>query len=99
LLFVSAEQLIYLLGFSRFSEEIILFLERNAKKKCFKSSKMNFFHLVFCGNIALKPSWYIMENLSDSKKNDVLPEFQTFLLEKKLTPEKNVFFYALWVSK
>jgi hypothetical protein len=40
-----------------------------------------------------------MENLSDSKKNDVLPEFQTFLLEKKLTPEKNVFFYALWVSK
>jgi hypothetical protein len=33
-----------------------------------------------------------MENLSDSKKNDVLPEFQTFLLEKKLTPEKNVFF-------
>ncbi|MFZ3103900.1 MAG: phage integrase N-terminal SAM-like domain-containing protein [Smithella sp.] len=40
-----------------------------------------------------------MENLSDSKKNDVLPEFQTFLLEKKLTPEKNVFFYALWASK
>ena len=60
---------------------------------------MNFFCLVFCGNIALKPSWYIMENLSDSKKNDVLPEFQTFLLEKKLVPDKHVFFYALWASK
>ena len=55
--------------------------------------------MVFCGNIALKPSWYIMENLSDSKKNDVLPEFQTFLLEKKLVPDKHVFFYALWASK
>ena len=36
-----------------------------------------------------------MDNLSDSKKNDVLPEFQAFLLEKKLAPEKN----ALWASK
>ena len=60
---------------------------------------MNFFHLVFCGNIALKPSWYIMDNLSDSTKNNVLPEFQAFLLEKKLAPQKNVFFYALWASK
>jgi hypothetical protein len=50
-------------------------------------------------NIMLEPSWYIMEKLTDSKKNDVLPEFQVFLLEKKLTPEKNVFFYALWASK
>ena len=40
-----------------------------------------------------------MENLSDRKKNDVLPEFQTFLLQKKLVPEKNVLFYALWASK
>ena len=55
--------------------------------------------MVFYGNITLKPSLHIMENLSDSKKNDVLPEFQTFPLEKKLTPEKNVFFYALWASK
>ena len=60
---------------------------------------MNFCYLVLCGNIALEPSWYIMENLSDNKKNDVLPEFQTFLLEKKLAPEKHVFFYALWASK
>ena len=60
---------------------------------------MNFCYLVFCGNIILKPSWYIMENLSDSNKNDVLPEFQAFLLDKKLVPEKNVFFYALWTSK
>ncbi len=60
---------------------------------------MNFCYLVFYGNIALEPSWYIMDNLSDSKKNDVLPEFQAFLLEKKLAPEKHVFFYALWASK
>jgi hypothetical protein len=40
-----------------------------------------------------------MENLSDIKKTDLLPEFQTFLLEKKLVPEKNVLFYALWASK
>jgi len=47
----------------------------------------------------LEPSWYIMGNLSDSRKNDVLPEFQAFLLEKKLAQEKNVFFYALWASR
>ena len=40
-----------------------------------------------------------MENLSTVKKTDILPEFQNFLLEKKLVPEKNVFFYALRVSK
>jgi hypothetical protein len=40
----------------------------------------------------LQPSWYIMENLSDSRKKDVLPEFQAFLLDKKLAQEKNVFF-------
>jgi hypothetical protein len=33
-----------------------------------------------------------MGNLSDSSQNDVLPEFQAFLLEKKLAQEKNVFF-------
>ncbi len=40
-----------------------------------------------------------MENLSNVKKSDILPEFQNFLLEKKLVPEKNVFFYALWAGK
>ena len=40
-----------------------------------------------------------MENLSTVKKTDILPVFQNFLLEKKLVPEKNAFFYALWVSK
>jgi hypothetical protein len=40
-----------------------------------------------------------MENLSNVKKIDILPEFQNFLLEKKLVPEKNVFFYALWAGK
>jgi len=40
-----------------------------------------------------------MKHLSDSRKNDVLPEFQAFLLDKKLALGKNVFFYALWASK
>jgi hypothetical protein len=40
-----------------------------------------------------------MVNLSREQKNDVLPEFQAFLLDKKLAPENHVFFYALWVSK
>jgi integron integrase len=40
-----------------------------------------------------------MENLSNVSKTDILPEFQSFLLEKKMVPEKNVLFYALWASK
>ena len=40
-----------------------------------------------------------MGDLSKIKANEILPEFQVFLLEKKLVPEKNVFFYALWLSK
>jgi site-specific recombinase XerD len=32
-------------------------------------------------------------------KNRVLPEFQDFLLSRSLVPEKNVSFYAHWVSK
>jgi len=39
-----------------------------------------------------------MENLSSVKKSDVLPEFQAFLLAKKLAANKNVFFYGLRVS-
>ena len=33
-----------------------------------------------------------MENLYNTEAGDILPEFQKFLLEKKLAPEKNVFF-------
>ena len=33
---------------------------------------MNFCYLVLCGNIALEPSWYIMENLSDRKKTTLM---------------------------
>jgi hypothetical protein len=40
-----------------------------------------------------------MEKLYDTKASDVLSDFQKFLVEKKLAPEKNVFFYALWASK
>lgn len=39
-----------------------------------------------------------MGNLSNSA-NDVLPEFQEFLLEKKLVPDKKAPFYAHWVSR
>ncbi|NLN60259.1 MAG: hypothetical protein GX147_06070 [Deltaproteobacteria bacterium] len=77
-------------------------LVENTKRGVFRITERGknvLWYLAFCGNMPLKPSWYIMENLSDSKKNDVLPEFQAFLLDKKLAPGKNVFFYALWVSK
>ena len=40
-----------------------------------------------------------MDNLASIKKSVILPEFQAFLLSKKLVPEKNLFFYALWTSK
>ena len=40
-----------------------------------------------------------MENLSNVKKTDILPEFQTFRLDKKMVPEKNIFFYVLSTSK
>ena len=39
-----------------------------------------------------------MGKLSNSTK-EVLPEFQKFLLERKLVPEKNAPFYAYWVSR
>jgi len=39
-----------------------------------------------------------MGNLSDTAK-DILPEFQKFLLEKKLVPNKKAPFYAHWVSR
>ena len=42
---------------------------------------------------------FFMEKTSKVKKIDLLPEFQTFLLDKKLVPEKSVSFYALWASK
>lgn len=32
-------------------------------------------------------------------KDDLLPEFQTFLRTQMLVPEKNVGFYALWASR
>jgi integron integrase len=31
--------------------------------------------------------------------DEILPDFQTFLLTRKLVPEKNVYFYALWAKK
>jgi hypothetical protein len=30
---------------------------------------------------------------------DILPEFQKFLLEGKIVPEKSIPYYAVWVSK
>jgi integron integrase len=39
-----------------------------------------------------------MAKLSDSNK-ETLPEFQKFLLERKLAPEKNIPFLAYWVSR
>jgi integron integrase len=55
-------------------------------------------YLVFYGNMDKKPSWYIMGNLSKDRFK-LLPEFQKFLLERKLAPEKNIPFLAYWVSR
>ena len=38
-----------------------------------------------------------MENLANNH-NEMLPEFQKFLLEKKLALGKNIPFHAYWVS-
>jgi hypothetical protein len=37
--------------------------------------------------------------LADGTVNKVLPEFQEFLLSHKPAPEKNIRFYAHWVSR
>ncbi len=39
-----------------------------------------------------------MGNLSKAAK-ETLPEFQKFLLERKLVPEENVPYFAYWVSR
>jgi hypothetical protein len=61
------------------------------REKCtLKSNEFNFRRLVFYGNKDQKPGWCNMGNLSNVKANELIPEFQTFLLGKKLVPEKNV---------
>ena len=40
-----------------------------------------------------------MAHSSSVTSREIQPEFQKYLLEKKLVPEKNVFFYALWTGK
>ena len=40
-----------------------------------------------------------MEKTSIVKKTDILPEFQSFLSDKKMVQEKSVLFYAIWASK
>lgn len=57
---------------------------------------MIFYYLVICYLRQVGNLWRISP---DAEKNDVLPEFQAFLLEKKSIPERNVFFYALWVNQ
>jgi hypothetical protein len=39
-----------------------------------------------------------MEKVSKDRL-ELLPEFQKFLLERKLAPEKNIPFLAYWVSR
>ena len=36
---------------------------------------------------------------SSDANREILPEFQKFLLERKLAPEKNIPFIAYWVSR
>lgn len=50
------------------------------------------------GNMDKKESWYIMGKVSNEGQK-LLPEFQKFLLERKLVPEKNMPYFAYWVSR
>jgi hypothetical protein len=45
-----------------------------------------------------KRSSYNMGELSNSPQK-VLPEFQKFLLDRKVIPDKQVLFFAKWVSR
>jgi len=40
-----------------------------------------------------------LANSEAVSKNPILPEFQDFLVSRSLVPEKNLSFYANWVSK
>lgn len=50
------------------------------------------------GNMDKKESWYIMGKVSNEWQK-LLPEFQKFLLERKLVPEKNIPYFAYWISR
>jgi hypothetical protein len=54
--------------------------------------------LVIYGNMDKKESWYIMGKVSNEGQK-LLPEFQKFLLVQKLVPEKNMPYFAYWVSR
>jgi len=45
-----------------------------------------------------KESWLNMGKTSTNAQG-ILPEFQKYLLEKKLAPERNITFLAYWVSR
>jgi hypothetical protein len=65
----------------------------------FKEVKKNMcYYLGFCGIMDRKESWDSMEKLSKDR-DTLLPEFQQFLMGKKLSPEKNIPFLAYWVSR
>jgi hypothetical protein len=50
------------------------------------------------GNMDKNESWYNMGKLSNDGQK-LLPDFQKFLLERKLVPEKNIPYFAYWVSR
>jgi integron integrase len=54
--------------------------------------------LVIYGNMDKKESWYNMSKVSNDGQK-LLPEFQQFLLERKIVPEKNIPYFAYWVSR
>jgi hypothetical protein len=63
-----------------------------------KSTQLNFHQWAFRGNKDQKPRWYIMGKMATTV-DDKLPEFQKYLLDKRLAPARNVPFYAHWVSR
>jgi hypothetical protein len=51
-----------------FGGNITLSCEECKEKSALKSNTISFCYLAFRGNNSLKPSWYIMDNLSSVKK-------------------------------
>jgi integron integrase len=55
--------------------------------------------MVFIDNIGQKGIYFFIGKSAKMASRTILPEFQTFLIDKKLVPESKVSFYAFWVSK
>jgi hypothetical protein len=57
-----------LVGFPEFGSGYYSFLNRMQRRNCLNINQYDLMMLGIYGNMPLKPSWHIMENLPDAKK-------------------------------